>query len=169
MVPVSPSMTGHHDERIEMSVRLRCDRKRVFEMIADPNQVAHYAARIEGAQVVKTGPDGDLVGSQVELITKGGNTLNATIKEVDPPRRIVWEDENGLRSTWSLEQDANGCVLKNILEGFVSGERARQLAYDADVKFQELARTLGRDEDERHQGSGAGDIVGTPRGPKKTG
>lgn len=160
-------MTGHRSARIEQRIEVRAPAKRIFEVLVDPNQVPHYAARIEGADFVEKGQDGALVGSKIEMITTGGNILIATIKEAQPPRKISWEDERGLTSTWLVEPAGAHCVLTNILEGSLTQQQERKLAYDADVKFQALAKSLEEAGDEVVESEGVGEVAGTPRTPKK--
>lgn len=162
-------MTPQREGRIEQRTEVEAEPARIFEVLADLAHVPHYAARIEGAEILEPGPDGGLVGTRIEMITSGGNTLNATIKSADPPREIVWEDENGLKSTWRIESLGGRSVLTNVLEGPISADMARKLAYDADVKFQALTRSLEQPTMETPEGEGLSDIVGTPGGPRKEG
>ncbi len=160
-------MTGHGEGRIEQRAEVDAPPERIFEVLADLTHVPHYAARIEGAEILEPGPDGGLVGTKIEMITTAGTPLMATIKSADPPREIVWEDENGLKSTWRIDPSSGRSVLTNVLEGPISGERARRLAYDADLKFQALTKALESRSKELHEGEGLSDIVGTPGGPRK--
>lgn len=130
--------------RIEQSIDIDCDAERVFEVLIDPNYIPEYAAGIEGAVIIEDAEEG-MAGAKIEMVTKGGNILHATVLTVDPPRRIVIEDERGVRSTWEVVPTAEGKVrLMNTLEGPVAPAKAQRLAYDADVKFQALAATLAK-------------------------
>lgn len=160
-------MTGHRTTRIKQRVEVRAPTERIFEVLIDPNQIPQYAARIEGAEILEPGKNGGLVGSRIEMITTNGNILKATVEEADPPHKITMVDERGLRSTWTVEPAGAHCVLTNLLEGSLTQQQERKLAYDADVKFQALARSLEEDQDDTIEREGAGDVAGTARTPKK--
>lgn len=160
-------MTQRRKVRIDQRVEVRCSPEEIFEVLSDPGQVSHFATGIEGAQVVEEGPEGGLVGSRIEMVTRNGNTLMATLIEVDPPRKVVWEDERGVRSTWAVEKKGDECVLENVIEGSMSDQSARTLAYDADLKFQALARSFETPGGEVAEGEGHSAISGTPETPKK--
>lgn len=153
--------------RIEQRVEVRCSPQRIFEVLSDPGQVSQFATGIEGAQVIENGPDGGLVGAKIEMVTRNGNTLMAKMVELDPPHKVVWEDERGVRSTWTVEGKGDGCLLENLIEGDMSDQSARALAYDADLKFQALARSFETPGDDVAKGEGHSAISGTPETPKK--
>jgi ribosome-associated toxin RatA of RatAB toxin-antitoxin module len=159
-------MAQRHEVRIEQRMEVECEPEKLFEMLMDPAQSPHFAAGIEGAQIIEDGPDGGLVGSRIELITRSGNTLMATVNRLEVPRLIELEDERGLKSTWTVEKADKGCVIVNLLEGKLTEPSARALAYDADLKFQGLSRAFKEGDPDLHKGLGHSGITGTPRTPK---
>lgn len=128
--------------KIEQSIEIDTDPQTVFDVLIDPEYVPVYAAGIEGAEI-KNRKDDTILGAQLEMLTKSGNLLRATIVTADRPHEVAIEDERGTRSTWRIEPLGDRKVrLTNILEGPIPPAKADDLRYDADVKFQALAKAL---------------------------
>ena len=129
--------------RLRHEVEIEVPAGRVWAVLTDPANIVRYAGGIEGAEVTSRPNGDDLTGARLELVTKSGNLLKARVLEARHERRLVVEDERGVRAMWTIEPSGNGRIrLGNTVEGPIPVERATQYRYDCDVKFQALRAIL---------------------------
>lgn len=129
--------------RIEQSIEIDCAPEAIYDLLIDCNNIPVYAAGIEGAEIIEE-PNPGMVGARIEMVTKAGNILHATVLEAERPHRLVIEDERRFRSTWTIEPVGDRVRLLNVLEGPMPAAKAERIRFDADVKFQALAARLDR-------------------------
>lgn len=121
--------------------------ERVFAILTDPAYVSEYAAGIEGAEIIARPDPDDIVGAKLEMVTKRGNIMLATITAAERPRSLTIVDERGTSSVWEIIPHGPGKVLlRNRLSGDLPEASLNQLHYDADVKFQALAKHFDGDD-----------------------
>jgi len=119
--------------KVESSVNINAPIEKVFDAVADPEKIAHYAS--SGVLTDSEGTPGEL-GSYSEWdYNVAGMKLHSkmTVSEVDKPRKLVEEMSGAMpgKWTWNLEQDGQAVKVDFSIEydlpGGVLGKIANQL------------------------------------------
>ncbi|MBE3590141.1 MAG: SRPBCC domain-containing protein [Firmicutes bacterium] len=94
-------------------IRIHAPRERVWKALTDPEELNRWETQSAAIDL--------RIGGRIELDYGGIKDLG-TIVELDPPARLAYQDEAGLRTTWTLEDEGGSTLVRLEMSGFGLGD-----------------------------------------------
>lgn len=122
--------------KIENAVELPAEPLEVFRFLTLPDNLPRVAPGIDSA-VLASGEPGR-VGARLDMTTRHGNVLSATLVEVREGEVCTLKDDRGTISRWQLKATPKGTLAVNTLEGPFDASEAVRLREEAHLKILNL-------------------------------